>query len=349
MRCPLCARGAGCAPLRASAVGRCTYVPQVRTLAPTTAPVGRFPWAGGCAMTRNGPSHTETVMAHVAVLGTGLIGAGFVENLVKKGEDVVIWNRSKEKAVALGGAQVCVADSSAEAVRGANRVHLALTDDAAVDAVLNDVVTHVADDAFVVDHTTTLPRTTAERTVRLTQAGGHGGRGMRFVHAPIFMSPSNARNGTGLMLVCGDPQLVSAVTPALQQMTGEVWNVGEDPALAAFYKLCGNAMILTMGGALADILRMAEASGLPREEALGVFAKFQPQGIIAFRGPKMARREFSTSFAIEVARKDIRLMQETAAQDGTGASLAVLDGLASRMDQLIAQGHGRDDIGALAR
>jgi 3-hydroxyisobutyrate dehydrogenase-like beta-hydroxyacid dehydrogenase len=282
-------------------------------------------------------------MAHVAVLGTGLIGAGFVQNLVARGHDVVVWNRTTKKARALAGPHVCVADTVVEAVRNATRVHLALTDDAAVDAVLDGVVAQLGDDVLVADHTTTLPRTTAERT------GGLVARGVRFVHAPIFMSPTNAKNGTGLMLVCGATSLVETAMPALQTMTGEVWNVGEDPALAAFYKLCGNAMILTMGGALADILRMAEASGLPREAALGVFAKFQPQGIIQFRGPKMARREFSTSFAIEVARKDLRLMQQTAAQDGSGASLAVLDGLAARMDQLIAEGHGLLDIGALAR
>jgi 3-hydroxyisobutyrate dehydrogenase len=282
-------------------------------------------------------------MAHVAVLGTGLIGAGFVHNLVAKGHDVVVWNRTRAKAAALGGAHVCVADTVAEAVRGATRVHLALTDDAAVDAVLADVVAHAGAGVLVADHTTTLPKTTGERTARLV------GQGVRFVHAPIFMSPTNAKNGTGLMLVGGRADLVEQALPALQTMTGEVWHVGDDPVLAAFYKLCGNAMILTMGGALADILRMAEASGLPREAALGVFAKFQPQGIIQFRGPKMARREFSTSFALEVARKDLRLMQQTAAQDGTGASLAVLDGLAARMDQLIAQGMGQDDIGALAK
>ncbi|MBM4280048.1 MAG: NAD(P)-dependent oxidoreductase [Deltaproteobacteria bacterium] len=282
-------------------------------------------------------------MAHVAVLGTGLIGAGFVHNLVGRGHEVVVWNRTRSKAESLGGARVCVADTVAEAVRGATRVHLALTDDAAVDSVLAAVVDHLGPGALVADHTTTLPKTTGERTARLL------GQGVRFVHAPIFMSPTNAKNGTGLMLVGGRADLLEQALPALQTMTGEVWNVGEDPVLPAFYKLCGNAMILTMGGALADILRMAEASGLPREAALGVFAKFQPQGIIQFRGPKMARREFSTSFALEVARKDLRLMQQTAAQDGTGAALAVLDGLAARMDQLIAQGMGNDDIGALAK
>jgi 3-hydroxyisobutyrate dehydrogenase-like beta-hydroxyacid dehydrogenase len=282
-------------------------------------------------------------MSSIAVLGTGLIGAGFVQNLVNKGHDVVVWNRTRAKADALAGPHVRVVDRAEDAVASAARVHLALTDDAAVDAVLDAIASQLAADVLVLDHTTTLPKTTVERVQRSAT------RGVTFVHAPIFMSPSNAKNGTGLMLVCGAAAHVAQAMPALQAMTGEVWNVGENPSLAAFYKLCGNAMILSMAGALADILRMAEASGLPREEALAVFQKFQPAGIVQFRGPKMARREFSTSFAIEVARKDVRLMQETAALDGTGTPLAVLDGLAARMDQLIAEGAGALDIGALAR
>ena len=301
-------------------------------------------------------------MSHVAVLGAGLIGAGFVHNLVTRGHDVVVWNRSPAKATALASAlssatsppgspvrgQVRAAAAVADAVASAARVHLALTDDAAVDAVLDALAPALRPGTPVVDHTTTQPAATRVRTARCTE------RGLAFVHAPIFMSPTNAKNGTGLMLVGGDPARVAAVTPALQAMTGEVWNVGERPETAAFYKLCGNAMILTMAGALADILRMADGLGLPREEALAVFQKFQPQGIIQFRGPKMARREFPTSFALSVARKDVRLMQETAAHGGSAAgdehaALAVLDGLAARMDQLIAQGHGDLDIGALAR
>ncbi len=297
-------------------------------------------------------------MSHVAVLGAGLIGAGFVQNLVTRGHDVVVWNRSPAKAMALASAlsslpspagspargQVRAVAAVADAVASAARVHLALTDDAAVDAVLDALAPALRPGTPVLDHTTTQPVATRARSARCAE------RGLAFVHAPIFMSPTNAKNGTGLMLVGGDPARVAAVTPALQTMTGEVWNVGERPETAAFYKLCGNAMILTMAGALADILRMADGLDLPREEALAVFQKFQPQGIIQFRGPKMARREFPTSFALSVARKDVRLMQETAAPGGSSdQALAVLDGLAARMDQLIAQGHGDLDIGALAR
>jgi 3-hydroxyisobutyrate dehydrogenase-like beta-hydroxyacid dehydrogenase len=295
-------------------------------------------------------------VAHIAVLGAGLIGQGFVHNFVNKGVDVVVWNRTASKATALaaalsssssrtaGAGRVRAVEAVVDAVADADRVHLALTDDAAVDAVLDAIAGALRPSTIVIDHTTTQPAATVARTARCAA------RGLPFVHAPIFMSPTNAKNGTGLMLVGGDPDRVAAVVPALHAMTGEVWNVGAGPERAAFYKLCGNAMILTMAGALADIFRMAEGIGLPREEALAVFQKFQPQGIIAFRGPKMARREFSTSFAIEVARKDVRLMQETAAPAGNAAdALAVLDGLAARMDQLIAAGHGALDIGALAR
>jgi hypothetical protein len=45
-----------------------------------------------------------------------------------------------------------------------------------------------------------------------------------------------------------------------------------------------------------------------------------------------------------MARKDVGLMLETAG----GRPLAVLPGVAARMDQLIAAGHGADDATVLA-
>lgn len=282
-------------------------------------------------------------MSHTAILGAGLIGAGMAHNLVQKGERVAVWNRSPEKAEQLAAAHAGVVTAHAaigDAVRGAARVHLILNDDASVDAALAAVVGAVDKGVVVVDHTTTAPVPTAARAAALRE------KGVRFVHAPIFMSPGNAKNGTGLMLVCGDADDVSAVTPSLAKMTGDVWNVGTRADAAAAYKLFGNAMILTMMGALADIFKMADQIGLPRQDALTVFEKFSPMGVVQFRGPKMAKREFTPpSFQLETARKDLRLMQETA---GT-ADTAVLEGLARRMDQLIKEGFGNDDVGALAR
>ena len=58
----------------------------------------------------------------------------------------------------------------------------------------------------------------------------------------------------------------------------------------------------------------------------------------------MARGDFSASFELTMARKDLRLMLEAAG----GQPMAVLPAIAKRMDEAIAKGHGKDDLGAIA-
>ena len=59
----------------------------------------------------------------------------------------------------------------------------------------------------------------------------------------------------------------------------------------------------------------------------------------------MAAGDFTPSFELAMARKDVRLMLETAGD----RPLAALPGIASRMDALIEQGHGGDDLAVLGR
>jgi 3-hydroxyisobutyrate dehydrogenase-like beta-hydroxyacid dehydrogenase len=59
----------------------------------------------------------------------------------------------------------------------------------------------------------------------------------------------------------------------------------------------------------------------------------------------MAAGNFAPSFELEMARKDLRLMIETAAAH----PLAALPAIASRMDDLIAQGHGAEDLAVIGR
>jgi 3-hydroxyisobutyrate dehydrogenase-like beta-hydroxyacid dehydrogenase len=92
-------------------------------------------------------------------------------------------------------------------------------------------------------------------------------------------------------------------------MTGEVWYLGERPDLAAAYKLSANCMPFAISGGLADVITMARANDIDLVEALSLFSKFQPGGIIQRRGPVMARGEVTpASFAVAMARKDVRLM-----------------------------------------
>ena len=277
-------------------------------------------------------------MATVGFLGTGLLGSGMVERMLRRGDAVTIWNRTEAKARALEPLGAKVAKTPGDAAADADRVHMTLPDDGVVDQILEAIGPRLGKDAIVIDHSTTSPRGTAARVSRLNAAG------VRFVHAPVFMSPQMARDGVGIVLVSGPRAVFDAAKPELEKMTGEVWYIGEEPDRAAAYKIFGNSMLFVIAAGVADVFAMAKGLGIAPADALAVFSKFQPGGVIKSRGEKMARGDFSASFELTMARKDMRLMLEAA----DGQPMVVLPSIAERMDQAIAKGHGQEDLGAIA-
>src|SRR4029079_7862869 len=192
--------------------------------------------------------------------------------------------------------------------------------------------------AIVIDHSTTLPETTATRCDRVRA------QGIRFLHAPVFMSPQMAADGMGLILVSGPARDFEEVRADLKGMTGEVWYVGERTDLAAAYKLFGNCMLFAISAGLADIIAIARGNDVRAIDALTLVPKFQPANVIAGRGPRMARGEsLPASFTVEMARKDVRLMIEAAKEQ----PLVALPGVAQRMDRLIAGGSRDHDLSAI--
>lgn len=277
-------------------------------------------------------------MTNIAFLGTGLLGAAFVEAALGRGESVTVWNRSAAKAEALKPFGARVAATPADAVAGAERVHLVLQDDPSVEAVIAALRPGLAAQAIIVDHTTTHPEKTAERLARLNAEG------VAYLHCPVFIGPVAARKSEGIILASGPQALFEKVKPALERMATRVEYFGERGDLAAAYKLIGNCMLLSITGVVADAFAVGAGVGIAPADAMKLLEFFNPAGVIAGRGKKMAAGDYSATFELTMARKDIRLMIETAGDQ----PLATLPGLAARMDAMIAAGRGQDDIGVIA-
>lgn len=279
-------------------------------------------------------------MARVAILGTGLLGSGFAEGLLQRGgSEVVVWNRTASRCEPLVALGATAAGSPAEAVAGAERVHLVLLDDESVDAIIAEFQAALHPDTVIVDHTTNLPAKVAARAARLDAAG------LQYLHAPVMMGPGAARDAKGMMLVAGASARVAKVHDALVPMTGELWHVGERADLAAVYKLFGNAATLSVVGVLADIMRMADSAGVPRSGVLSMLGKVNLNGPLGMRGNMMVSGEYEPNFTLDVARKDLRLMLET-----IGSTPApMLQALAARMDQGIKAGLAKEDFAILGK
>src|SRR5690348_9715166 len=107
----------------------------------------------------------------IAFFGMGLLGSNFVRALRRRGEDVQVWNRSPDKARSLEVEGARAFADPADAARGAARVHLTLSDDAAVDDVLERARAGIATGTVIVDHTTTSAKGVIARVARWRDRG----------------------------------------------------------------------------------------------------------------------------------------------------------------------------------
>jgi 3-hydroxyisobutyrate dehydrogenase len=278
----------------------------------------------------------------IAYLGLGLLGSNFVRAMLRRGEKVQVWNRSAGKARALEAEGATAFEKVEDAVRGATRVHLTLSDDAAVDDVLERARPALAPNAILLDHTTTSPTGTEARASRLEAAK------IAFLHTPVFMGPPNALDATGVMLAAGPRERFELVRPELEKMTGKLVYLGPDPKRAAVFKLLGNLFLIEMMASVADVFSLAKSAGVTPMDAAVLFDLFNPAALLPQRVKRMLDAKFEDpSFTLEMARKDVRLMLESAERGG--ARLIELQGVAKEMDMWLLRGHAKQDWTVIAR
>jgi 3-hydroxyisobutyrate dehydrogenase len=272
----------------------------------------------------------------IAFLGTGLLGANFTRALLRRGEQVNVWNRTTEKAKALEAEGAKAYRDPAEAVRGADRIHLTLSDDQSVDDVLTKAAQGFKQGVIIVDHSTTSAPGAANR------AKYYNGQGFHFIHAPVFMGPPNALEGTGTMMVSGDQGVISKIEPELSKMTGKLWNLGDDPAKAAAIKLIGNLFHIGFVGVITDMLTLSQNLNVPAEDLPGLFEILNPAGVARARLKKITSQTFDEpSWELSMSRKDARLMIEQAT--ASGKKLLTIPPIAEKMDVWIKKGFSKSD------
>ena len=277
-----------------------------------------------------------------AFLGMGLLGSNFVRAMIQKGEQVQVWNRTAAKARALETYGAKAFDDVTEAVKGATTIHVTLKDDDTVEEVLAMAGKGLEPGAIIIDHTTTSAKGAAERTAAWKA------KGYTYLHAPVFMGPQNALESTGNMLVSGDQDVISRVTPELSKMTGKVLNLGPDEGKAAGMILLGNLFLLTLTAGLTDTLSLAKALNISSGDVSVLFDSWNPGATMPARFKKITEGNFKqASWELNMARKDAGLMMDAAKHGETDLSLIPV--IAAVMDGWIAKGHGNDDWSVIAK
>jgi 3-hydroxyisobutyrate dehydrogenase len=162
------------------------------------------------------------------------------------------------------------------------------------------------------------------------------------------MGPSNALDGTGIMLISGEQELVKKLEPELLKMTGNLMNLGEETGKAAGMKLIGNCFLVGFTAALADTLNLATSLNIPANDVASLLENWNPGNMVSARMKRMTAGSYNNpSWELSMARKDTGLFIDAAKK--AGRKLTIMPAIATEMDSLIAEGHGNDDWTVLGK
>jgi 3-hydroxyisobutyrate dehydrogenase/2-hydroxy-3-oxopropionate reductase len=236
--------------------------------------------------------------SRVAILGTGKMGSAIAGRLAEAGFELTLWNRTKERALALGIGRVV--DSPALATREADIVISSLTGPDAVRAAYLGPAGALgaAEGTLFVEMSTAGADLVAVLADEVAKAGG------RLVDAPILGAPPLVRDGKAAILVGGDERDIGLARPILEAL-GTVRHVGPLGS-GARLKLVANSMLADVILSAAELQVAGERSGLDPADVFWVLARMVPV-LAARRHGFVEDRHEPTLFALRDLRKDLDL------------------------------------------
>ncbi|PSB38334.1 NAD(P)-dependent oxidoreductase [Aphanothece minutissima] len=284
----------------------------------------------------------------VGFIGLGALGAPMAANLLAQGFPLTVHNRHRDRELPLAAAGALRAATPAAAARGADVLALCLSDDAAVAAVLLGeggdaaaAVEGLAPGALVVDFTTIAPATSRAMADALAE------RSVAYLDAPVTGGTEGARAGTLAVLVGGAAADLERARPVLQAVGRTITAIGPVGAGQAA-KAVNQVLVAGSYAAVAEAMALGQRLGLPMEEVRqALVGGAAGSWALEHRAGAMLRGEFPLGFRLRLHRKDLAIALEAATAGGLELPVAEL--VAAMEDDLIAAGHGDEDVSALAR
>lgn len=279
---------------------------------------------------------------HVGFLGLGLMGSRMAANLKKKGFEVTVWNRTRQRAEALASLGVHVAETPAQLAANVDAFCTCVADVPALDELAfgkDGLLSTARKGQLFIDFSTI--------SVALVKKLGaaFAEKGVDVVDAPVTGSKNGAEKGTLVIMAGGSDAAMARAQPLFQAVGEKVVHCGPLGA-GTQVKLAGNGLIASMLQAFSEGMLLTSKAGVdPRKFIEVVQASGFRSPYFDFKGKALLERDFETHFSIDLMHKDLSLLVENAAQHRipTPAAAAMKETYALAR----AGGKGEQDITAV--
>jgi 3-hydroxyisobutyrate dehydrogenase-like beta-hydroxyacid dehydrogenase len=269
----------------------------------------------------------------VGLIGVGLMGEVYVRRLIAAGFGVVGFDVDagrNERLTQIGGS----AGSLAEIARQCDPIVIAVFSTEQVEEVIERGLLPLAAGKIVICTSTCDPD-------RVAALGARVARDIRFLEAPVSGTSAQVRDGDGLGLIGGDPELAQIAAPVLDALFPKRFHIGKigDGGRA---KLAINLILGLNRLALAEGLVFASRLGLDLAAFLEVArASAATSQVMDTKGPKMVAGDFSPEGRVRQTLKDAHLMLDQARKIGQELPLSSVH--ATVLESCVRHGEGEKD------
>jgi len=279
----------------------------------------------------------------IGFIGLGIMGSRMAANLKKKGHDLVVYNRTKDKAKPLLDQGAAWAETPAELGKRVNVLFTMLSKpDAVAELALlgkHSFLETLLPNSLWVDCSTVNP------SFSRLMADEARSRKVRFLDAPVAGSKGPAEQGQLLFYVGGDKEDVEAARPLLECMGKAVFFIGGH-GMGTVMKMVNNIMLGQAMVAFTEALAFGESLGLTRQTIFETLASSPVTApFIMLKRKKFEDGDFTAEFPLQWMHKDLHLAVETAFE--TGAVLPAMSAAKELFGLAMRQGMAGEDFSAV--
>ncbi|HEU5203981.1 MAG TPA: NAD(P)-dependent oxidoreductase [Candidatus Limnocylindrales bacterium] len=283
-------------------------------------------------------------MDRVGFIGLGTMGSAMAANIVRAGFPLTAWNRTPGRAPELADLGAAFDETPAAVAAASDIVVICVSDTPDVEAVLfgpDGVAAGAPEGTLVIDCSTIAPAGSWKFAERLD------GLGLAMVDAPVSGGSEGARNATLTIFVGGHERDVERARPVLTAMGRTITHVGPIGAGQAV-KAVNQVILAGAYLGVAEGIVLAIKAGLDVNQVIEALGDGAAQSwVLANRSGRMVDNDYPLGFKLSLHRKDLGIALGLADQLGVSLPLAAMT--AALESGLIAQGHGDEDMSALAR
>jgi len=264
-------------------------------------------------------------------IGLGNMGHPMAKNLEKAGFELSVFNRTLDKADDFkNSSNVC--DSVSDLVNSSNIIFTMLTNDNAVEAVYDEILSHDISGKLFIDMSTISPELSRKISSELKA------KSASLLDAPVAGSTKPAADGTLIIMVGGDKKDVERADPYLQKLGKAIRHLGENgKGLAA--KLSVNYFISALYQGLAETVLFADKLGIAREDMLEIINESASgSGATKVKTPLLIDDQYEPAFALDLMLKDILLARDA------GAKFPLSKTLSETYQAAHDAGFGKEDV-----